>query len=287
MQKTFAIVLKPGVSDAEAVFRQLHAAWPHARYIGEAMGHHAVPAHLQDIERLTASEIEAQSDLMVVIGGDGTLIHGASLFTNRVVPILGINLGHIGFLTEVARDELMRVLPLVEQNALPHSDRMRLEVELWRGKTQMMRHVVLNDAIVAMRSLARIATYRITQGDTLVTTVRGDGVMVSTPTGSTAYALAAGGPIISPHLEAISLTPICPHQLTQRPLVLRPDEGDLRITLDSDNTVFASLDGHVGLDLVFGDSVVVRPAKVPTRLLGVPWRDYYQTLRTKLRWGQG
>lgn len=287
MQKTIAIVLKPGVSDAEAVFHQIHAAWPQARYIGEATGHHAVPAQLQGIERLTAAEIEALADLMVVIGGDGTLIHGASLFTNRVVPILGINLGHIGFLTEVARDELMRVLPLLEQGALPHSDRMRLEVELRRGDTLMMRHLVLNDAIVAMRSLARIATYRITQGDTLVTTVRGDGVMVSTPTGSTAYALAAGGPIISPHLEAISLTPICPHQLTQRPLVLRPDEGDLRITLDSDNTVFASLDGHVGLDLVFGDSVVVRPAKVGTRLLGVPWRDYFHTLRTKLRWGQG
>jgi len=287
MQKTLAIVLKPGVSDAEAVFRQILAAWPHARYIGEAEGHHAVPQQMTRIERMTAAQIEAQADLMIVIGGDGTLIHGASLLPNRTVPILGINLGHIGFMTEVARDELAEVLPHVEAQTLPYSDRMRLEVELWRHDSLMMRHLVLNDTSVVSRSLARIATYRITQGDSLVTTVRGDGVMVSTPTGSTAYALAAGGPIISPHLEAIGLTPICPHQLTQRSLVLRPDDGDLRITLDSDNTVFASLDGHVGLDLNFGDAVVVRPAKVPTRLLGVPWRDYFQTLRTKLRWGQG
>lgn len=285
MQKTIAIVLKPGVPDAESVFEQIYATWPRARYIGEAEGHHAVAPHLAHIERVSHAELEAQADLMVVIGGDGTLIHGASLFTARVVPIMGVNLGHIGFLTEVARDELPQALALVFGAGLPHSDRMRLEVELWRGETLMLKRIVLNDAIVAMRSLARIATYRITHGETFVTTVRGDGVMVSTPTGSTAYALAAGGPIVSPHLEAILMTPICPHQLTQRPLVLRPDEGDVKITLDSDNTVFASLDGHFGKDLVVGDSVVIRPAKVPTRLLGVPWRDYYETLRAKLRWG--
>lgn len=287
MQKTIAIVLKPGTPDAQTVFAHIRAAWPEARFIGEAEGHHAVPPQVPGIERLWKGDLEAQAELMVVVGGDGTLIHGASLLPNRVVPILGINLGHIGFLTEVARDELDQALPAAAEGTLPHSDRMRLEVELWRQDALLLRHLVLNDVIVAMRSLARIATYRVTQGSTLVTTVRGDGVMVSTPTGSTAYALAAGGPIISPLLEAIGLTPICPHQLTQRPLVLRPGDGDLRITLDSDNTVFASLDGHVGLDLERGDAVVVRPAQVPTRLLGVPWRDYYQTLRTKLRWGQG
>ncbi len=287
MQKTFAIVLKPSTPDAALVFEEILATWPDARFIGEGEGHHAVPGHITRIERVSREALEQQCDMMLVIGGDGTLIHGASLLSNRIVPILGINLGHIGFLTEVARDEISRVLPMVAQNTLPHADRMRLEVELWRRGTLLLRHLVLNDAIVAMRSLARIATYRITQGDTLVTTVRGDGVMVSTPTGSTAYALAAGGPIISPNLAAIGLTPICPHQLTQRPLVLQPSDGDVRITVDSDNTVFASLDGHVGLDLQRGDALVARPAQVPTRLLGVPWRDYYQTLRTKLRWGHG
>lgn len=286
MQKTLALVLKPGVPDAEAVCRQVQAALPDAHFIGEAEGHHAVPAALTGIERGSADMVAQRADLMVVIGGDGTLIHGASLCIERVVPILGVNLGYIGFLTEVKRDELAGVLQDAVAGVLPHSDRMRLEVEVWRGAERLLRRVVLNDVIVAMRSLARIATYRITDGDTLVTTVRGDGVMVSTPTGSTAYALAAGGPIISPELEAIGITPICPHQLTQRPLVLPPD-GPIRITLDSDNTVFVSLDGHHGQDMLPGDAVVVRRARVPTRILGVPWRDHYHTLRSKLRWGQG
>lgn len=286
MQKTLALVLKPGVADAEAVCRQVQAALPGARFVGEAQGHHALPADLMGIERGSAAMVAQQADLMVVIGGDGTLIHGASLCVDRVVPILGVNLGYLGFLTEVKRDELADVLPQAMAGALPHSDRMRLEVELWRDERCLLRRLVLNDVIVAMRSLARIATYRIAHGDTLVTTVRGDGVMVSTPTGSTAYALAAGGPIISPELEAIGITPICPHQLTQRPLVL-PPHGAIRITLDSDNTVFVSLDGHHGQDMLPKDVVIVRRARVPTRILGVPWRDHYSTLRSKLRWGQG
>jgi NAD+ kinase len=286
MQKTLAIVLKPGVPEAEAVFHQVHAACPGVRFIGEATGHHAIVPSLTMIERMSASEVERLADLVVVIGGDGTLIHGASLMVERVVPVLGINLGYIGFLTEVAKDEVAQAMPLATAGTLPYTDRMRLEVEIWRQDALLLRRLVLNDVIVAMRSLARIATYRVTHAGELVTTIRGDGVMVSTPTGSTAYALAAGGAIISPQLKAIGMTPICPHQVTQRPLVL-PAQGDIRITLDSDNTVFASLDGHFGKDLIPGDAVVIRPATVPTRLLGVPWRDYYQTLRTKLRWGQG
>jgi NAD+ kinase len=259
---------------------------PQVRFIGEGEGHNALPEGLPGVAPVDAKTFAAEADLVLVLGGDGTLIHAAGLLVDRLVPILGVNLGHIGFLTEVTRDELLDVVAKALAGVLTSSDRMRLDVEVQRQGQTLLRRRVLNDAVVAMRSLARIATYRVMQGDQLVTTIRGDGVIVSTPTGSTAYALASGGPILWPQLEAIAITPICPHQLTQRALVLRP-QGDISVTLDSESTVFASLDGHVGQEMIPGDSIVCRQAPVPTRLLHVPWRNYFQTLRTKLRWGEG
>lgn len=286
MDVVLGAVLKPDVAEAVVALRQLQQAYPRLRFVGEQEGHNALSHHVQQIERLPSEEIEERISLLLVLGGDGTLLHGASLLPNRRVPILGVNLGHIGFLTEVTREELLQVLPMALEGALPHTDRMRLEVEIWHQQSCTLKRVVLNDVAVTMRSLARIATFRLTHADQLVTTVRGDGIIISTPTGSTAYALAAGGPIVSPALEAIAVTPICPHQLTQRPLVL-PPEGELRITLDSDSRAFVSLDGHVGHEVGRGDAVVVRRAAVPTRLLRVPWRNDYQTMRQKLRWGAG
>ncbi|HET6347321.1 MAG TPA: NAD(+)/NADH kinase [Myxococcota bacterium] len=286
MSKVIGVVLKPGVRDALVALREVQEAAPEATFIGEAEGHHAVPDGLHGVERVDPATFERRAELVLVLGGDGTLIHAASLLPNRLVPVLGVNLGHIGFLTEVARDEMLDVLPRALEGTLPSSDRMRLDVEVRRGDQVLIKRRVLNDAVVAMRALARIATYRLTQHEEPVTTVRGDGVIVATPTGSTAYSLASGGPIIAPQLEAIAITPICPHQLTQRPLVV-PPTGDLIVTLDSDSTVFASLDGHFGQDLERGDAIVVRKATVPSRLLNVPWRNYFQTLRTKLRWGEG
>jgi NAD+ kinase len=286
MSQVIGVVLKPDVKDAAVALRQVQNELPNVRFIGEGEGHNAVPAGLPDVAVVDAKTFEAESDLVLVLGGDGTLIHAAGLLVDRLVPILGVNLGHIGFLTEVTRDELLDVVPKAMAGVLSWSDRMRLDVEVQRNGQTLLHRRVLNDAVVAMRSLARIATLRVMQGDQLVTTVRGDGVIVSTPTGSTAYGLASGGPILWPQLEAIAITPICPHQLTQRPLVLRP-QGDITVTLDSESTVFASLDGHIGQEMVPGDALVCRMAPVPTRLLHVPWRNYFQTLRTKLRWGEG
>jgi NAD+ kinase len=286
MSQTIGVVLKPDVKDAVVALRQVQGLLPDVRFIGEGGGHNALPEGVEGVSVVDAKAFEAQADLVLVLGGDGTLIHAASLLVDRLVPILGVNLGHIGFLTEVTRDEFLAVVPWALARALPYSDRMRLDIEVRRRNQTLLRRRVLNDAVVAMRSLARIATYRVMQGEELVTTIRGDGVIVSTPTGSTAYALASGGPILWPQLEAIAITPICPHQLTQRALVLRP-QGDIIVTLDSESTVFASLDGHVGQEMVPGDAIVSRQAPVPTRLLSVPWRNYFQTLRTKLRWGEG
>lgn len=155
-----------------------------------------------------------------------------------------------------------------------------------RGDEVALQGRVLNDAVVNQLGLARIAQYRIMLRGELVTALRADGVIVATPTGSTAYAMAAGGSILAPEMACIGITPICPHALTQRPLVVAPD-GEISVTLESDRDVFASLDGQSGHALRPGDSIVVRRAPVGTRLFSVPWRSYFQTLRTKLRWGEG
>lgn len=285
MATVVGVVLRPAVVDWVDILQSIKNALPGVRLVAEAEGHHA-PMQPTTLATLVSSDTFAQKcDFVVVLGGDGTLIHAASLFEDRVVPILGINMGHIGFLTEVTRDEMVAALPRALAGELPHSDRMRLDVAVRRGPQESLKRRILNDAVIAMRSLARIATFRIECNNELVTTIRGDGVIFSTPTGSTAYALASGGPIVSPHLEAITITPICPHQLTHRPLVV-PPTGEWTVTLDSDSTVFASFDGHTGQAMVRGDTMSVRRAPVPTRLLNAPWRNYYQTLRTKLRWGE-
>lgn len=229
------------------------------------------------------AEVAARAELLVVLGGDGTLIHAASLLRERIVPILGVNLGHIGFLTEVALDELPRALPQALEGSLPHVDRMRLDAAVMRGGEVVLQRRVLNDT--AISPLAQLARYRVTLGGELVTTLRGDGVIVATPTGSTAYSMAAGGPIVWPGLRAVAITPICPHSLTQRPLVIAPD-AEITITTESDRQVYVSMDGQAGCDFKRGDVLTVREAPVATRLLRTPWRSYFQTLRTKLRWGE-
>lgn len=285
MHKVIGVVLKPGVPEALATLQTVQQTLRDVQFIAEQDGYHALTQPLPGVERVDVQTFEKAVDMVLVLGGDGTLIHAASLLQERRVPILGVNMGHIGFLTEVARDELLDVLRRALDGALPHSDRLRLDAEVRRDETVLLSRRILNDAVIAGRSLARIATFRIVLNDDLVTTIRGDGVIISTPTGSTAYALASGGPIISPQVAAIGITPICPHQLTHRTLVV-PPLGKLVVTLDSDSSVFATCDGHAGHEMRRGDALIVSPAPVPSRLLSVPWRDYFQTLRTKLRWGE-
>lgn len=289
MQKIIGVVLKNGVPEAAETLERVAALYPSCRFLLELPGRAARFAFRDappDAETLSVDAFEQSIDLLLVLGGDGTLIHAASLLQERVVPILGVNMGHVGFLTEVPRDEILDVFPRALHEELPFSDRMRLDVEVRRGKNLLLKRRILNDAVVSLKALARIATYRVERDGELVTTIRGDGVIFSTPTGSTAYAMAAGGSVISPYLEAIAITPVCPHQLTQRQLVVRPHR-EFTCTLESESAVFATLDGQIGHELIQGDRLVVRRAPVPTRILTIPTRTYYQTLRTKLRWGEG
>lgn len=284
MGKTIAIVIKPGTPQAVGALERLVKVAQGNRFIMEDQGHHAVKELPVGIDRVAAKDIEDQADLMVVFGGDGTLIHAAALLQSRAVPILGINAGYIGFMTDVAIDEVERSIGAALAGELAVVERMRLDVVLELKGREPIHRLILNDAVLSLRQLSRLASYRVTVGDELMTTMRGDGVIVSTPTGSTAYAMAAGGSILSPKLRAIAVTPINPHQLTQRQMILDADQT-VTLSLDTETQVVATLDGQTANSFNAEDVMLVRKADVPLRLFEVPWRSYFETLRTKLDWG--
>ena len=286
MGKTIGIVVKPGAPKALAALATVSSVAGESRFLVEASGHHALNEIPVWAERVDAAVMESEADLMIVLGGDGTLIHGASLLQRRTVPILGINVGTIGFLTEVALDEVAKGVEKALAGELPVSERMRLQISMKLKDQPAVERTILNDVVLSQRHLSRLGTYRITAGGELVTTLRGDGVIVATPTGSTAYAMAAGGSILMPGIDAIAVTPINPHQLTQRQLILS-SKAAIELTIDMETGVLATLDGQSAHEFGVEDSLSISKAEVPVHLLAVPWRNHFEMLRTKLNWGNG
>jgi len=238
-------------------------------------------------ESAQSSEIARDAELVVVLGGDGTLIAAARLVGEREVPILGVNLGSLGFLTEITLDELYPSVERCLSGDFEVSERMMLLASVERGGKQVELHRVLNDVVINKGALARIVDMETSVNGQYLTTFKADGLIVSTPTGSTGYSLSANGPIIHPALDSISITPICPHTLTNRPLVVAAD-AHISIRLDSalDEAVFLTLDGQVGVKLVGGDLVQIRKAEHATRLIQSRTKDFFEVLRTKLHWGE-
>jgi NAD+ kinase len=231
-------------------------------------------------------ELPNQSDLLIVLGGDGTLLSAARLAAERGVPILAVNLGGLGFLTTVSQDELYLILDEIFSNKHRVSERVMLEAEIFRGGSVIRRQIALNDAVLNKAALARIMDLELHVDGEYVTTYKADGLILSTPTGSTAYSLAAGGPIVYPIVEAFVVTPICPHTLTNRPLVI-PDSAKVEIDFQAgDDAVFLTLDGQVGIELLRGDHIVVRKAPEKLRLVRPAKKTYFQILRNKLKWGE-
>jgi NAD+ kinase len=223
-------------------------------------------------------------DLVVVLGGDGTLLAVARAL-HPEVPILGVNLGSLGFLTEVNRSELYPSLVRVLAGDFEIEERHLLDVELVRAAGGSTLYRVLNDAVVTKGALARIIELSMTVDDNLVARFRADGLIIATPTGATAYNLSSGGPIVHPLLPVILLTPMCPHALTLRPVVV-PDGGTVEILLETGGEeVFLTLDGQEGASLSRGDSVRVTRSARRARLVKVSDRTFYDSLRGKLRWG--
>lgn len=228
-------------------------------------------------------------DLILVLGGDGTYLSAARLMKNKSIPILGINMGTLGFLTEVKKEEMFEVIQdIIQTGSLSVSERVMLEVSVIRNKKTILKDLVVNDAVVSKGAIARIIGIKISVDGEWANTVRADGLIVSTPTGSTAYSLAAGGPIIMPHLGCMVLTPICPHGLTQRSLVL-PDTVKVALELNHlPGHVYLTLDGQDGIDLKDGDQIQIsRFKKHKLLVVKAPNRNYFSILREKLNFGKG
>jgi len=224
-------------------------------------------------------------DLVVVLGGDGTLLSAARVTATIDVPLLGVNLGSLGFLTEVPPQSLYNMLDAIAQGHAPIEHRSLMQCELLRGDQVRGSYLVFNDAVVNKTTLARLNTYDLFIDKAFVSSYRADGMIVATPTGSTAYSLSAGGPVLMPTVSALVITPVAPHSLTHRPLVV-PDSVEIEILLRSEEEVaYLSLDGQPGLDLSDGDRVRCRRSEHQVNLFRTG-SDFFQVLRSKLKWGE-
>jgi NAD+ kinase len=256
-------------------------------YVEEELGNLLSPSsfgpYLNSVER---KELPSHVEIMIVLGGDGTLLSVARQVWNRDIPILGVNLGGLGFLTEISLEELHGILERVIQGDFKTDERDVLNAAVIRKGERIVEFTVLNDAVINKGALARIIDLEISINGEYLTTFQSDGLIISTPTGSTAYNLSAGGPIVYPSLHTLVITPICPHTLTNRPIVI-PDDVEVRALLESkQQEVILTLDGQQGFPLEFEDVVELRKAEGRILLIKSPHRNYFELLREKLKWGE-
>jgi NAD+ kinase len=239
---------------------------------------------VQGVER---DEIASLADLLIVLGGDGTLLSVARIPGAEDVPILAVNLGGLGFLTEIRVDEINSLLEKVTVGDFDLDRRMMLEVSLSRsGEEGVETFRVLNEVVVNKGAMARMIDLDTSVNGMYLNIFKADGLIICTPTGSTGYSLSAGGPIIHPTLKLISLTPICPHTLTNRPIILT-DDSTIKVTLRSENEdVFLTMDGQVGVRMQEGDFIEVHKSQKVISLVKTPFRNYFEILKDKLKWGE-
>jgi NAD+ kinase len=238
------------------------------------------------VDELEDEEIARDVDLILVLGGDGTMIATARMIGDREVPVLGINYGGLGYLAEFRIEELYTALETILAGNYRLDRRVMLSVELRRGDTPPLISRVLNDVVINKSALARIIQIDAYFNQQFVNSFRADGLIVSTPTGSTAYNLSAGGPVIFPSMNAVVITPICPFTLSNRPIVV-PDDADIELLLKTDKEEVAlTLDGQVGFPLKVEDRVAIRKSRTTFDLIQPMNRNYFDVLRDKLRWGR-
>ncbi|SRR5579884_1894147 len=287
MRKTVAILSKPDKRELYEVAPQV------VRWLNERG--HAVVADRQTAAYMPGAKVRAvareklamaKPEFAIVLGGDGTMLAAARSLAKAHIPILGVNLGSLGFLTEVALEELYPTLEATMAGHGVRETRAMLHCEARRGGKTIARHDLLNDAVVNKTELARIADFDVYIDDQFVSNYKADGLIVSTPTGSTAYSLAAGGPILLPDVDAVVLTPISPHALTNRPLVV-PDDAEIAIVVRSaEGSAYLSIDGQLGERLRDNDRIVCRRSKFHVELLKLRSRTMFDVLRAKLKWGE-
>jgi NAD+ kinase len=243
--------------------------------------------HIADFAgRPHTGNVWANSNLLVVIGGDGTLLRAIRMSAHQEIPILGVHMGYLGFLTEVTENEVCDALESVVRGDYIQEERIMFNATIVRDGSTISSQHVLNDVVINKSALARIIDIEVWTNSTFITCYRADGLIVSTPTGSTAYNLATGGPIVHPQVDAIILTPICPHVLSNRSIVL-PDFQEVVIIVNSGKSsddTYLTLDGQRGFPLKAGDKLVVKRGEYKAIMLRFPHRDYFEILRTKLGW---
>jgi len=285
MYRTVGIISRPRQEDVAAVVPKL-IDWLESRGLSVLCDKETglcLPAAGREHTR---EELAATADLLIVLGGDGTLLAVARSLGEHSVPILPINLGGLGFLTSVKLDELYPILEEVLQGRNRVSERTLLEAEVIRDGATSVKHRALNDAVLNKGALSRIIDLDLFVNGDFVSTFKADGLIVSTPTGSTAYSLAAGGPIVHPKVDAFIITPICPHTLTNRPLVI-PDSSRIEVTFRAaDEPVYLTIDGQIGVKLQRADHISISRAPNSLRLVRPARHTYYEVLRNKLKWGE-
>ena len=273
------IVVKPGHDEAMATAAEL-SRWLRDRGVSEAAG----PIAAGEVP--SSNSVFWDADLIVVLGGDGTMISTARLVGDSDALVLGVNYGSLGYLTDFRIEEMFTALEAILEGQYEIDPRVMLDAEQWRGDDLIAEGRVLNDVVINKAALARIIEITVHLNGLFVNSFRSDGLIVSTPTGSTAYNLSAGGPIIFPSMNAIVLTPICPFTLTNRPIVV-PDTAEIDLVLDNENEgVVLSLDGQIGHQMDVGDRIVIRKSRTTFNLVHPSNRNYFDVLRNKLKWGR-
>jgi NAD+ kinase len=276
------LVAKRDKPEAVALAHKIREHYPNLDLVAE----HHLAEHLGLDSSEPERQLVARADLVIVLGGDGTLIHAARLLAGRPVPLLGVNLGSLGFMSEIPSREVFPVLDEVLAGKFKVESRMKLACRLLRAEEVVIQDEVLNDVVINKGALARIGDHETLVDGHYVTTFKADGVIVATPTGSTAYSMSAGGPIVHPAVDSMILTPICPHALTQRPIVI-PGDQVISVTIKGDAAEFyLTFDGQAGLALQEGDRLEVQRSPNRVLLIRNPRLDYFGMLRQKLRWGE-
>ena len=281
--RTVGIISKPDVPSGNEIVPKL-VAWLHER--GMRIRLDEATAFYSGVAGIPRVEVPEGCDLVVVLGGDGTLLSAARAIGKREIPLFPVNLGGLGFLTAITVDELYVELERAIRKELRISRRKFLEVQLMRDGEPVASYEALNDAVLAKSSMARIMDLEAYVDGQLVCAYKADGLIVATPTGSTAYSLSAGGPIIFPTAPAICITPICPHTLTNRP-VLVPETSVIRVVLRTpEEGAYLTIDGQVGNPIRVGDEMVCRSSQYSLLLVRPPRMRFFDVLRSKLKWGE-
>jgi NAD+ kinase len=281
--KKVAILVKPQDPEALKTGRET-SEWLMAHGV-EVIGDPLVLSKIADNEMPSAVEAVGGADLIIVLGGDGTMISAARLIGDRDIPVIGINYGGLGYLTEFRIEEMHQALETVLDGEFVAEERAMLDVEHINGDTTSLRGRILNDVVINKTVLARIIEIDVSLNGEFVNSFRADGLIIGTPTGSTAYNISAGGPIIHPSVSAVVITPICPFTLSNRPLVVSDDsEIEVRLKNESDG-VMLTLDGQVGAPMKLNDCLRIRKSKTSFKLIRPTNRNYFDVLRSKLKWG--